>query len=76
VIGDKTRILTNKQVRHPIKLITLCIPSLQTGHTLRTKLSHVDEGGVSAGLGALDSVYLVQDQTCASDKTQGTGRSE
>jgi len=60
VIGDKTRILTNKQ----------------TGHTLRTKLSHVDEGGVSAGLGALDSVYLVQDQTCTSEKTQGAGRGE
>ena len=29
------------------------------GHMLRTKLSHVNEGGVAAGLGALDSVYLV-----------------
>jgi hypothetical protein len=26
---------------------------------LRTKLSHVNEGGVAAGLGALDSVFLV-----------------
>ena len=66
MIGDKYRILCNKQVRH-----TCCsgrlplISALQTGHTLRTKLSHVDEGGVSAGLGALDSVILVQDQPCA-----------
>ena len=59
-------ILSNKQVRHRH---TSCpasnLPPLQTGHTLRTKLSHVDEGGVSAGLGALDSVILVQDQPCA-----------
>ena len=26
---------------------------------LRTKLSHVNEGGVAAGLGALDSVLLI-----------------
>ncbi len=26
---------------------------------LRTKLANVDEGGVAAGSGALDSVYLV-----------------
>ena len=57
MIGDKKGILTNKQ----------------TGHTLRTKLSHVDEGGVSAGLGALDSVLLVRDQPCGTEKT---GRSE
>jgi len=31
---------------------------------LRTKLSHVDEGGVAAGLGALDSVYLVDAGRC------------
>merc|ERR1711874_387782 len=43
VIGDKDAIHTNKHV----------------GQMLRTKLSHVDEGGVAAGLGALDSVYLV-----------------
>jgi len=48
VIGDKDRIHTNKQV----------------GQMLRTKLSHVDEGGVSAGLGALDSVYLVDAGRC------------
>jgi len=48
VIGDKERILTNKQV----------------GHMLRTKLSYVNEGGVAAGLGALDSVYLVGAESC------------
>merc|ERR1719187_1033994 len=48
VIGDKNKIHTNKQV----------------GQMLRTKLSHVDEGGVSAGLGALDSVYLVDAGRC------------
>ena len=40
---DKDTIHTNKHV----------------GQMLRTKLSHVDEGGVAAGLGATDSVYLV-----------------
>ena len=48
MIGDKKRILTNKQV----------------GHMLRTKLSYVNEGGVAAGLGALDSVYLVGAESC------------
>jgi len=48
VIGDKDKILTNKQ----------------TGHMLRTKLSYVNEGGVAAGLGALDSVYLVEADSC------------
>ncbi|XP_049833687.1 glutathione synthetase-like isoform X2 [Schistocerca gregaria] len=42
VIGDAEKILVNEQV----------------GHMLRTKLSTVDEGGVAAGLGALDSPYL------------------
>ena len=28
------------------------------GHMLRTKLSDVNEGGVAAGQGALDSVFL------------------
>ena len=32
------------------------ISNKQAGHMLRTKLSHVNEGGVAAGLGALDSV--------------------
>ena len=36
----------------------------QVGHMLRTKLSHVNEGGVAAGLGALDSVYLVDGESC------------
>jgi len=31
------------------------------GYCLRTKLSHVNEGGVAAGLGALDSPFLVED---------------
>ena len=35
---------------------------------LRTKLSHVDEGGVAAGLGALDSVFLVDVDACCEDK--------
>jgi len=48
VIGTKDEILENKQV----------------GHMLRTKLSHVNEGGVAAGLGALDSVYLVDTDRC------------
>eukprot|EP00088_Acartia_fossae_P025270 TRINITY_DN2609_c0_g1_i4.p1 TRINITY_DN2609_c0_g1~~TRINITY_DN2609_c0_g1_i4.p1 ORF type:complete len:486 (+),score=130.91 TRINITY_DN2609_c0_g1_i4:292-1749(+) len=48
VIGTKDTILENKQV----------------GHMLRTKLSHVNEGGVAAGLGALDSVYLVDIDRC------------
>jgi len=54
VIGDKEKIITNKQV----------------GHMLRTKLSHVDEGGVSAGLGALDSVYLVDEGSCCPNKVK------
>jgi len=48
VIGDTNQIKINKQV----------------GHMLRTKLSHVNEGGVAAGLGALDSVYLVDHESC------------
>ena len=53
----------------------------QVGHMLRTKLSHVNEGGVAAGgqpiqlltknyvldspgLGALDSLYLVDAKSC------------
>jgi len=48
VIGTKNEILENKTV----------------GHMLRTKLSHVNEGGVAAGLGALDSVYLVDTDRC------------
>jgi len=48
VIGDANNIQTNKFA----------------GQMLRTKLSHVDEGGVAAGLGALDSVYLVDAGKC------------
>ena len=43
IIGTKDRIMYNKQV----------------GHMLRTKISSANEGGVAAGLGALDSPYLI-----------------
>ncbi|RVE41532.1 hypothetical protein evm_013817 [Chilo suppressalis] len=43
IIGTKDRIYCNKQV----------------GHMLRTKLADANEGGVAAGLGALDSPYLI-----------------
>jgi len=48
IIGTKDKIFDNEQV----------------GHMLRTKLSHVNEGGVAAGLGALDSVFLVDAERC------------
>ncbi|XP_022223462.1 glutathione synthetase, chloroplastic isoform X3 [Drosophila obscura] len=35
------------------------IHNYQAGHMLRTKLSTANEGGVAAGLGALDSPYLI-----------------
>jgi len=31
----------------------------EVGHILRTKLSSQDEGGIVAGVGALDSPYLI-----------------
>ncbi|XP_048484072.1 glutathione synthetase isoform X3 [Plutella xylostella] len=43
IIGTKDKIYSNKQV----------------GHMLRTKLADANEGGVAAGLGALDSPLLV-----------------
>ncbi|XP_050673115.1 glutathione synthetase-like isoform X1 [Leptidea sinapis] len=43
IIGSKDKILCNKQV----------------GHMLRTKLAEANEGGVAAGLGALDSPFLL-----------------
>lgn len=43
IIATKDEILYNKQ----------------TGHMFRTKLSTANEGGVAAGLGALDSPYLI-----------------
>ncbi|CAH0696373.1 unnamed protein product [Spodoptera exigua] len=43
IIGTSDKIFHNRQV----------------GHMLRTKLADADEGGVAAGLGALDSPYLV-----------------
>lgn len=45
IIGTKDKILYNHQC----------------GHMLRTKLSSANEGGVAAGLGALDSVFLTDD---------------
>ncbi|XP_063629334.1 glutathione synthetase-like isoform X1 [Cydia splendana] len=43
IIGSKDKIYSNRQV----------------GHMLRTKLADANEGGVAAGLGALDSPYLL-----------------
>ncbi|CAG9858071.1 unnamed protein product [Phyllotreta striolata] len=43
IIGDSERIMNNEQV----------------GHMLRTKVATANEGGVAAGLGALDSPYLI-----------------
>ncbi|KAK2585964.1 hypothetical protein KPH14_010541 [Odynerus spinipes] len=43
IIGDETNILFNKEV----------------GHILRTKVSSENEGGIIAGIGVLDSPYLV-----------------
>lgn len=43
VIGDSQKIFVNRQV----------------GHMLRTKASNVNEGGVAAGFGALDSPFLI-----------------
>jgi len=51
IIGDAEKTITNRQ----------------TGWMLRTKLSHVDEGGVAAGLGALDSILLVDAEGCCAD---------
>lgn len=45
IIGNKDEIIYNKQC----------------GHMLRTKVSSANEGGVAAGLGALDSVFLTID---------------
>lgn len=45
IIGSKNKIMYNRQV----------------GHMLRTKVSSANEGGVAAGLGALDSVFLTDD---------------
>uniref|UniRef100_A0A1Y1MFP8 Glutathione synthetase n=1 Tax=Photinus pyralis TaxID=7054 RepID=A0A1Y1MFP8_PHOPY len=44
IIGDSEKIICNRQV----------------GHMLRTKISTANEGGVAAGLGALDSPYLIE----------------
>ncbi|KAJ0171391.1 hypothetical protein K1T71_012941 [Dendrolimus kikuchii] len=43
IIGTRDKIYSNKQV----------------GHMLRTKLADANEGGVAAGLGALDSPFLL-----------------
>lgn len=46
IIGDKNKIVYNTQA----------------GHMLRTKLSSANEGGVAAGLGSLDSPFLIDDE--------------
>ncbi|KAH0950533.1 hypothetical protein HN011_001841 [Eciton burchellii] len=43
IVGDNNQIMLNEEV----------------GHILRTKLSNQDEGGIVAGVGALDSPYLI-----------------
>ncbi|KAL6257037.1 hypothetical protein P5V15_011972 [Pogonomyrmex californicus] len=43
IVGDSNEIMLNEQV----------------GHILRTKASSEDEGGIVAGVGALDSPYLI-----------------
>lgn len=45
IIGNRDKIFYNKQV----------------GHMFRTKVSSANEGGVAAGLGALDSPFLTDD---------------
>lgn len=44
IIGDRKNVIVNRQV----------------GHMLRTKVSTMDEGGVAAGHGALDSPFLTE----------------
>ena len=51
LIGDEEKILQNEY----------------SGHMLRTKLSDVNEGGVAAGLGALDSLFLTDLEKCCED---------
>lgn len=48
IIGDDKNVLINHQV----------------GHMLRTKIATANEGGVSAGYGALDSPFLVDMESC------------
>jgi len=58
IIGDdKGKILKNKQV----------------GHMLRTKLSDANEGGVAAGSGALDSVFLLDVDRCCEIEAERCG---
>lgn len=45
--------MSNYRDKHKIMI------NQQVGHMLRTKLSSANEGGVAAGLGALDSPYLI-----------------
>ena len=54
---DKGKILKNKQV----------------GHMLRTKLSDANEGGVAAGSGALDSVFLLDVDRCCEIEAERCG---
>lgn len=44
IIGDEHNIIVNRQV----------------GHMIRTKSATADEGGVAAGIGALDSPFLIE----------------
>ena len=55
--------------------LTGCSINKAVGYCLRTKLSHVNEGGVAAGLGALDSPYLVSDldRCCKMHANEETG---
>lgn len=58
IIGDdKGKIIKNKQV----------------GHMLRTKLSDANEGGVAAGSGALDSVFLLDVDRCCEIEEERCG---
>ena len=54
---DKGKILKNKQV----------------GHMLRTKFSDANEGGVAAGLGALDSLFLLDVDRCCEIEEERCG---
>lgn len=45
--------------RSPFRTKDKILYNKHAGHMLRTKLASADEGGVIAGVGALDSPYLV-----------------
>ena len=54
VLGNKDKIISNKQV----------------GYTMRTKPSHADEGGVHSCLGTVDSIYLVDGESCCRNEKE------